>query len=74
MRITSKGQITVPKKLRDRFGITKDTEIEFQEQRGKLVLVKKQPEAAVRTLRNKVERLPFGKNVDDYVGITRGDR
>lgn len=74
MRVTRKGQVTVPKELRERFGITTDTEVEFRDERGKLVLVKKQTEAAVRTLRDKVKRLPFGKDVDDYVGITRGTR
>ncbi len=71
MRVTQKGQVTVPKELRDRFGITTDTEVEFRDERGKLVLVKKQPEAVVRTLRDRVKRLPFGRDVDDYVGLAR---
>jgi AbrB family looped-hinge helix DNA binding protein len=34
MRVTIKGQVTVPKALRERFGITPETEVEFREQRG----------------------------------------
>lgn len=74
MRVTRKGQVTVPKALRDRFGITTETEVEFRAERGKLVLVKKNAPEAVRTLRGKIKRLPFGKEVDDYVGITRGSQ
>ncbi len=73
MKVTRKGQVTVPKELRARFGISSDTEVEFRDERGKLVLVKIQTEASVRSLRGKVKRLPFGRNVDDYVAITRGD-
>jgi AbrB family looped-hinge helix DNA binding protein len=74
MRITSKGQITVPKDLRDRFGITPETELEFREERGRLVLVKAAPAAAVKAIRGSVKRLPFGKDVDGYLRTTRGRR
>ena len=29
MHISERGQITIPKKLRQRYGLTKDTEVEF---------------------------------------------
>ena len=74
MRVTRKGQLTVPKQLRDRFGITTETDLEFREERGKLVLVKAVPEAAVRSIRGAVKRLPFGKDVDGYLRTTRGVR
>ena len=74
MRVTRKGQLTVPKHLRDRLGITPETELEFREERGTLVLVKAAPEAAVRSIRGTVKRLPFGKTVDDYLRATRGPR
>ena len=72
MRITRKGQITVPKSLRDRFGITQRTELEFQAQRGKLVLVKKDTSAAMAKIRGRVKRLPFGNDVDQYIETVRG--
>ena len=72
MRITTKGQITVPKNLRERFGITRRTEVEFQEQRGKLVLVKKDTPAAMAKIRGRVKRLPFGNDVDQYIDAVRG--
>ena len=41
MKVTLKGQVTVPKKLRERFGITSKTEVEFLESNGQIILVKK---------------------------------
>ena len=72
MRITTKGQITVPKSLRERFGITQRTEVEFQAQRGKLVLVKTDAAAAMAKIRGRVKRLPFGNDVDQYIDAVRG--
>jgi AbrB family looped-hinge helix DNA binding protein len=73
-RVTVKGQVTIPKSLRRRFGITPATEIEFQEQRGKLVLVKKQdaPQPVSR-IRGRLKRLPFGRDVDEYLSAVRGE-
>ena len=74
MRVTRKGQVTVPKDLRERLGITSETEVEFREERGKLVLLKKNTRSAIAKLRGKIKRLPVGKDVDDYLRLTRGDR
>ncbi len=41
MHLTQKGQVTVPKKFRDKFGLNRNVEIDFKEEEGKLVLVKK---------------------------------
>ena len=40
MKITDRGQVTIPKRLRDRFGFTPETEVEFHEEKHKLVLRK----------------------------------
>ncbi len=72
MRVTRKGQVTVPKVLRERFGITTDSDIEFREERGKLVLVKRGVRSALGRIRGKIKRLPVGNDVDDYLRITRG--
>ncbi len=74
MRMTTRGQITVPKALRDRFGITPQTDLEFRVEGGKLVLAKLAPDAAVQAVRGSVKRLPFGGEVDDYLRGTRGPR
>jgi AbrB family looped-hinge helix DNA binding protein len=72
MRVTRKGQVTVPKRLREKFGITTETPVEFQEERGRLVLVKKDVAPVVRRIRGRLKRLPFGKDVDGFMRTIRG--
>jgi AbrB family looped-hinge helix DNA binding protein len=72
MRVTRKGQVTVPKRFRDKFGITTETPVEFLEERGRLILVKKDVLPAVRRIRGRLKRLPFGKDVDGFVRAIRG--
>ena len=45
MRVTSKGQVTIPKDVRDALGITPGTDVGFQEEDGKIVLVNKDGQA-----------------------------
>ena len=40
MRVTSKGQVTIPKPIRDRLGIGPGSRVEFIEQDNDVVLVK----------------------------------
>ena len=41
MTMGERGQVTIPKELRDRFGLSPKSEIEFYEIEGELVLRKK---------------------------------
>ena len=38
MRITSKGQVTIPQDIRERLGLLPHTEVEFSVERGRAVL------------------------------------
>jgi len=38
--VADRGQVTIPKKIRDRLGIVPQTVLEFHEENGKLVAVK----------------------------------
>ena len=40
MRVTTKGQVTIPRNVRESLGITPETEIEFVEENGKYYIVK----------------------------------
>jgi antitoxin PrlF len=39
-RVAERGQVTIPKRLRDRLGMKPGTVLEFSEERGRLVAVK----------------------------------
>ena len=41
MKIGARGQVTIPKPFRQRWGLTTATEVEFVEKNGELVLQKK---------------------------------
>jgi AbrB family looped-hinge helix DNA binding protein len=45
MRVTSKGQVTIPQEIRERFGFLPETEVEFKVEGNSVRLVK----AAART-------------------------
>ena len=57
MKIGERGQVTIPKKYRHRFGLSPSTDVEFVEEAGQLVLKKA-----------KKESHPIGK----YVGVLKG--
>jgi len=40
MRVTTKGQVTIPQHIREKFGITPDSEVDFVEEKGRIYLVK----------------------------------
>lgn len=41
MRVTIKGQVTIPQHVREKMGITPRTEVDFTEEDGRFYLVKK---------------------------------
>ena len=40
MRVTTKGQVTIPRNVREMLGITPETEIEFIEDNGRFYIAK----------------------------------
>lgn len=40
MQLTSKGQVTIPKKYRDKYGLIAGVDVEFLDDEGELKLVK----------------------------------
>jgi len=46
MRVTEKGQVTIPKPIRDRLGISPGSEVEFVERDSVVVLEKRESKAS----------------------------
>ncbi len=40
MRVTTKGQVTIPKHIREKLGITSSSEVDFIEENGRVYLTK----------------------------------
>lgn len=75
MRVTEKGQVTIPKELRDALGIGAGTEVEF-ERNDDTIVVRKAADAPTRG-RLLVERLRGRGDVemstDEIMALTRGN-
>jgi len=51
MRVTSKGQVTIPQHLRKKYHIDASAEVEFMEEDGKIVLrARRRSQAPIRRL------------------------
>ena len=70
MHISERGQITIPKKLRQRYGLTKDTEVEFTPtEEGLLIRKRTSQRHPVDALIGILEK-PSG--TDEYLNEIRG--
>ena len=70
--VSEKGQITIPKLIRDMLGLNQGTIIDFEVSQSKLVGKKIVTTDNFSVWRGK-GKLPTGKSVDDYLKAVRGD-
>jgi AbrB family looped-hinge helix DNA binding protein len=70
-RVAERGQVTIPKALRDRLGILPGTTLEFSEDDGRLVAVKSTPSDPVAKVYGCLGR-KF--NTDAFMVEIRGGR
>ena len=70
-RLTEKGQVTIPKPLRDSLGLEPGQELEFEEREGALIVKSRTP---VDPLRQLVGLISDRVDVDAYIEETRGPR
>ena len=75
MRITTKGQVTIPRRLRLKFGLLPNTEVTFEEVDGCVVI---RPLLSKRALIEERLREARGAaagdiGTDDVMRLTRGD-
>jgi len=68
--VSEKGQVTIPKKLRDKLGLKNGVVLDFREENGRLVASKKEDEDPIRKWIG-AGKLPFGETVDEYLDQIR---
>ncbi len=78
MRITSKGQVTIPLAIRERAGLLPETEVDFELDGDRVVIVKstisRRPtrgKRAVEVLRQNGRRVRM--STDEILALTRGE-
>jgi AbrB family looped-hinge helix DNA binding protein len=70
--LSEKGQVTIPKKIRDRLGLDKGAILDFTEESGRIVVRKVLSTDPISKWRGR-GRLPHAKSVDDYLRVARGE-
>ncbi len=70
MRVTERGQVTIPKTIREQFGIGANTEVEFVVREGRLELV-----PVKESRRKKIDDIygkkRFSKTTDELMRLLR---
>jgi len=69
--VSEKGQVTIPKAIRDKLGLRPGTVLDFDARAGKLIGVKKGEDDPIGRWLGK-GHLPGGLAVDDYLRRVRG--
>jgi AbrB family looped-hinge helix DNA binding protein len=70
-RVTSKGQITIPKAVRERLGLHSGDEVQFFEKDGAMFIRKEIRESPFRKYRGYLKHLA-GRDSDELVEEMRG--
>ena len=65
MRVTIKGQVTIPQNIREKLGITPAAEVDFVEEKGRVYLVKRKGK---KTTTGRFRKL----RTDEIMALTRG--
>ena len=75
MRVTIKGQVTIPQEIREKLGITPAVEIDFIEEKGRIYLVKRKGQAKKIHKFSKLRGIANVKmTTDEIMNLTRGDK
>ena len=73
MRVTTKGQVTIPQRIREKLGIKPSSEIDFIDDKGKVYLVRREDHTSERTPFKKFRGAATVKmTTDEIMALTRG--
>lgn len=75
MKIGERGQVTIPKEIRDRFGLRPTTEVKFEVVKDEIVLRKSAPPLNLRKWKGRcaqsLKDMGF-KSTDEFIEAIRG--
>ena len=75
MRVTIKGQVTIPQHIREKLGILPATEIEFVEEKDRVYIFKKErPGKQNSKFRNLRGVATVRMTTDEIMALTRSDQ
>ena len=73
MRVTSKGQVTIPQDIREKLGITPRSEVDFVEENCKVYLVRKTPSEYTSRFHSFRGRATVELSTEEIMSLTRGE-
>jgi len=74
MRVTIKGQVTIPQHIREKLGIFPAAEVDFVEEKGRVFLVKRKGDNITTRKFKKLRGIATVKlTTDEIMNLTRGD-
>ncbi|MGA1843849.1 MAG: AbrB/MazE/SpoVT family DNA-binding domain-containing protein [bacterium] len=74
MKVTTKGQVTIPQRIREKLGITPNTDVDFIEEKGRVYLIKKSEQSAKVGRFHALRGIATVKmTTDEIMALTRGD-
>lgn len=75
MKITTKGQVTIPAEVRERLGLLPNTEVEFVIEDGRAVLQKlrRSQRRGAKVVAHLRGRGTVALSTDEILALTRGD-
>jgi AbrB family looped-hinge helix DNA binding protein len=75
MRVTTKGQVTIPQHIREKLGITPSTEIDFVEEKGRFYIAKQKVSRSQKEKFAKLRGITTVRmTTDEIMRLTRGDK
>ncbi len=75
MRVTTKGQVTIPQEIREKLGITPADEVDFIEEKGRVYLVvRKRRNTNSRRFRKLRGIANVKMTTEEIMALTRGDK
>jgi AbrB family looped-hinge helix DNA binding protein len=75
MRVTTKGQVTIPQEIREKLGITPAVEIDFLEEKNRIYLVKREGQTKKSFKFGKLRGVANVKmTTDEIMALTRGNK
>jgi len=69
--VSEKGQVTIPKAIRDELGLVPGSLLEFSEDHGRMIVTRVVKEHPISAWKGR-GRLPVGDSVTEYLNILRG--
>jgi AbrB family looped-hinge helix DNA binding protein len=73
MRVTKKGQVTIPGHIRELLGITPESEVEFKEEKGRVYIRKSRKGTKIKRFRNFRGVATVKMTTTEIMALTRGN-